>query len=223
MRLSLHRRQALLERLPRLVLLLLIVQPLLDVLGYWQDQWGMANAVTLALRMLLLAGMVLLGWLLSERRWAYWLLALLLGLLTLGHVLANLPGGYRQPLPDLINLVRIYSLPVTTLCMMTFLGCSAEVFPAIRKGLFCNLILIALVQLLSTLTGTDPHTYHHEDIGVLGWFLWANSQSAILAILSPVCICYAWSRWPKRARFRSFGPLRATTTSWARWACCSSR
>ena len=49
--------------------------------------------------------------------------------------------------------------------------------------------------MISTLTGTDPYTYEWDRIGVLGWFIWTNSQSTILAMLCPIMICWALQRW----------------------------
>ena len=46
------------DRLPLFVLLLCIVQPVMDVAGYWQQTFGISNAVTMVLRMVLLGGSV---------------------------------------------------------------------------------------------------------------------------------------------------------------------
>ncbi len=188
------------ERLPTLVLLLCLVQPLLDVAGYWQKTIGISNAVTMAIRMLLLGGTVLLGFVLSRRKGYYLLAAALLLLLTAGHVLActQNPKGYVQPVTDLINLVRIYFLPLMTICFITFLRENRKVFPAVIKGMVADIAIIAGVQLISALTGTDPHTYSVDRTGILGWFLWTNSQSAILAMLTPIAVCWAYYRWDRK-------------------------
>lgn len=181
------------EKLPMLVLAFCLLQPLLDVAGFWQDQLHIGNTVTMALRMLLLAGSVLLGFLLSDRKRYYYIAAAVLLVLTGGHILACMQNakGYREPVNDLINLVRIYFLPMMTLCFITFLRRNEKVFPAMQKGMLASLLEIALVQLLSTVTGTDPHTYAVDGIGILGWFMWTNSQSAILAMVAPISICWA--------------------------------
>lgn len=183
--------------LPALVFLLFVLQPLLDIAGYWQSKLGLGNTMTMALRMLLLGGTVLLGFLLSHRKSLYLWCALILGLLTLGHIYActRNPNGYREAVTDLINLVRIYFLPLMTLCIITFLRENEAVYPALIKALVTDLGIIVLVQLISTLTGTDPHTYSVDSTGILGWFLWTNSQSVILAMLCPIVISWALLRW----------------------------
>lgn len=43
-------RDRLAPALPTVLLILLILQPLLDILSYWTDRLGMANTLTLLLR-----------------------------------------------------------------------------------------------------------------------------------------------------------------------------
>ena len=187
----------LLPHIPLFILIYCVIQPLLDVAGYWQLMLGISNTVTMILRMLLLIGSVLLGFLLSDRKRCYFLTAGILLALTALHVASNLPGGYTEPVTDLSNLVRIYLMPLTVLCFCTFLSKGGdEAFQAVKKGILINIILIVLIEIVSVLTGTDRETYRHEHIGVLGWFYWANSQSAILSIAAPIVICWAVQRWP---------------------------
>ena len=188
------------SRLPLLITIFCLLQPLLDVAGYWQARLGLSNAPTMVLRMLLLGASVLLGFLLSRRKWIYWLTGALLAVLTGLHALACMqaPKGYQDAFTDLLNLVRIYFLPLMTLCFITFLDQSPKAFPAMCKAMVLDLLLIAGVQLASVLTGTNPYTYSVDKTGILGWFLWTNSQSAILAMLAPITICWAIRRWQGR-------------------------
>lgn len=190
------RREGLLCLLPTLILIYCILQPILDVLGYWQMMLKFGNTLTMAVRMILLVGSVLLGFLLSDRKRYYFITAGVLLVLTALHAAANIPGGYTEPVTDLINLVRIYLMPMTVLCFCTFLRQGGDkAFQAMKKGLMINVLIIAAVELLSVLTGTDRETYRHEHIGVLGWFYWANSQSAILSMMAPIVICWPLQRW----------------------------
>ncbi len=177
------------------VLALIVVQPVLDVISYWLNYSSAGNTVTLILRLVLLMLTVLLGFTLSKRRRAYFITAAVLLLLTLGHVIACKQFGYAQPVQDLTNLVRIYLLPLTALSFRTLL----RRFPNLRKGIpmaftLC-LGIILVVEVLATVTGTDPRTYASNSVGVLGWFYHANSQSAILCMLAPVAIVYVYRRF----------------------------
>lgn len=185
--------------LPAYVELLCILQPLLDVAGYWQQVLGLSNLPTLAIRTLLLVCSLVLGFLLSKRKLWYLLLAGVLGALTGLHVYVNLPGGFPEPAAELSNLVRIYTLPLFTLCFISFLRRDGEgVFRAMQRGMSWDLLIILAVELLSVLTGTDRGTYVKEQIGVIGWFVWGNCQSAILSMLTPLAICWTLRRRPKR-------------------------
>ena len=74
--------------LPRIVFLLCLLQPVLDVLSFWLDELGLSNALTTVLRFAMLAAVVLLGFVLSRRKRYYFALAAVLALLTAGHVAA---------------------------------------------------------------------------------------------------------------------------------------
>lgn len=178
-----------------LVLALIVVQPLLDVMSYWLNVGGAENTLTLALRLGLLLLTVVLGFCLAKQRRSYYITAAVLLLLALGHVMACVQYGYAQPVRDLTNLVRIYLLPLTTLSFCTLL----RRFPALRQripGAFTVcLLMILLVELLATVTGTDPHTYANKSIGLLGWFFTTSSQSAILCMLVPIAVVYVCKKF----------------------------
>lgn len=189
------------QRLPHLMTALIVIQPALDVLSFWLNAAGMGNALTLALRCALLVAVFLLGFALAEKRRRYLILAAVLVAFAVCHAAAvlqadamTLPSegeatGLGALLSDLINYVRVAQIPVFTFCFITFLKRSGEAgLQAIKKGFLIALLLIAAVEVLSVLTGTDPHTYAAKDIGVLGWFYGTNAQSAILCILIPVSI-----------------------------------
>ena len=178
-----------------LVLALIVVQPLLDVTSYWLNAGGAENTLTLILRLGLLLFTVVLGFCLAEQRRSYYITAAVLLLLTLGHALSCVQFGYANPMRDLTNLVRIYLLPLTALSFCTLL----RRFPALREkipGAFTVcLLIILLVELLAAATGTDPHTYPNKSIGLLGWFYFANSQSAILCMLAPIGTVYVCKKF----------------------------
>lgn len=185
----------LVEKLPLLVVLFCCVQPILDVLGYWQDALKIPNVLTLLLRMLLLAATVLTGYCLSDRKRYYWAAVGVLGVLALGHIFACVQAGYKSPIEDMMNQIRIYFLPMMTLCFITFLRRNEKVLGAIKLGFALTMGIFLGIMLLSRLTGTDPYTYPTKKIGVLGWFLWTNPQSAILSMLMPLTVAWALGRW----------------------------
>lgn len=178
--------------LPQLMLLLFVVQPVMDVVSYWLTAAGAGNTVSLLLRFGVLAVVGLSGFLLSQRRRRYILLGAVLLLLAAGHMWACSTAGYNDPVSDLTNYIRVAQIPLFTLCFVTFLEESGEDgYTAMERGFTINFCVIILVQILSAVTGTNPYTYPNKSIGLLGWFYFANSQSAILSALVPVVLMQA--------------------------------
>lgn len=184
--------------LPLLVFLLCVSQPLLDVLSYWVYYFELSNTVTLLIRLLMLAAIALTGFVLSQKKTIYYILAGILSLLTAGHIWACLQAGYDQVVSDLTNLVRIYQFPIATVCFITFLRTEPKTYTALRHGIFASLCVIALVELLSLVTGTDPHTYANKSLGLLGWFYLPSAQSAILSCIVPISLAWCLEKWRDR-------------------------
>ncbi len=184
--------------LPTFMLILCVIQPLLDVASFWLDRLGLSNAPTTVLRFLMLALVVGVGFVLSERKGYYLGLAGILAALTAGHIIACSQWGYGAPLADLANTLRIYQLPMMTLSFITMVRKDPACIESIKKGFLICLLLCAGVELLSVITDTNPYTYRDQKtVGICGWFYFANSQSAILTMLVPVSICYVLEKTKK--------------------------
>lgn len=186
------------SKLPLFVFVLCLCQPFMDVVSYWVDELQINNAITLGMRFLMLGVVVAAGYYVSRRRRIYWIGAGILGFVTIGHILAQFQTGYDSIVGDLGNLLRIYQLPIFTICFISFLRANSDVLPAFRKGIFWNVLIIALVELVSVVTGTNPPTYPHSGFGIRGWFYFANCQSAILAAAVPISLSWAIERYQKR-------------------------
>lgn len=208
-------REAARPRLPALVLAICLAQPGLDVISFWLDRLGMSNALTLVLRFGMLFAVVGSGFLLSDRKRYYFLLAGILGAFTLCHMAVCWKNGYVDIVNDLVNLVRIYQLPLVTLSMITYLRQNPEGVAAIRKGFTIDLLFVFVVEVLSVLTATNPYTYPNKSLGVLGWFCvyFPNAQSSILSMLVPVFLADVMERkkmhpvWTLGAGLIAFGIL----------------
>ena len=203
------------KALPLLATGLVLIQPVLDVIAYWNQTLGLSNLWTSVVRLLLLAGGFALGFLVSERRRVYLGFSAAVLFCLGGHVLACLgtKAGYLDWAEDLTDQLRTLVLPVTALTLMSWLRANPRVFPAMLRALAVNLGVIAGIMALSAVTGTDPHTYPTKALGVRGWFIWTSPQSAILSLLTPLTLGWTLSRWPERvapaalAALLSFGLL----------------
>lgn len=211
------------QHLPQLILLLFVAQPVMDVLSYWLDELGGGNTISLLLRFAVLAGTALLGFGLSRNRKKYFALCAVLVLLVAGHIWACMTAGYSDPVYDLTNYIRVAQIPLFVFCFVTFLREGGEdSYRAVESGFIINFAIIVAVELLSAATGTNPYTYPNKSIGLLGWFYFANSQSAILAALVPVLLMQAIrskkTLWTAAAAVVSFGVLYLFATRLAFFA-----
>ena len=68
---ALQSNGSLVSRLPQLMMALILLQPVLDILSFWQDQAGADNTLTLALRFGMLLVVALAGFCLSGRKRIY--------------------------------------------------------------------------------------------------------------------------------------------------------
>ena len=186
------------SRLPVLMIVLMALQPLLDIVSYFWSATGKSNLLTLGLRMGLLAVTGLYAFLLSNRKRIYLAAAGVCAAFWAVHMAICWQAGYQDPFSDFANYVRVVQIVVYTLCFITFLRQGEAVYRSILIGFCINLGICLLVMVLSTITGTDPHTYTLNQLGVLGWFSTTNSQAAILSASAPVVLmvvlCYYQGR-----------------------------
>ena len=205
--------------LPIVCLVICVLQPLLDVLSYWQVVLEMPNYVTLVLRLGLLGVMLLCALPFLRRKGLCAILLLAVLCYLCGHVLAcvGVSSAYDWK-EDLADQTRLLMLPVTAFCLIVYLQANEKVYSALRLGLVIDLAVILGIMALSAVTGTDPHTYAAKGIGVRGWFFWTSAQSAILSLLCPVVIAWTLERFGGKplplaaACLLSFGALFAFGT-----------
>lgn len=169
-------------------------QPLLDVLSFWTQTLGRATSVSLALRMLLLATILILAFILSDRKRAYWILCGVLALFWGAHMLACFRVGYASPVSDLTNFIRVAQLPIYTFALITLFRLAPRFPDVLEDACAINLYLIALITLVSVVTGTSMPTYAKFHIGWCGWFWLPNSQSAVLGVLTVISLLAAIRR-----------------------------
>lgn len=144
--------------------------------------------------MLLLAAAAVLAFVLSERKRAYLILCGVLALFWGAHVLACRRVGYAAPMSDLINFIRVAQLPVYTFALITLFRRTPHFLDVLEDACTINLYLIALITLVSVVTGTSMPTYAKFHIGWSGWFWLPNSQSAVLGVLTVISLLAAVRR-----------------------------
>ena len=173
----------------RLIILLCALQPILSSLSYWLIELDCSTVPTLALRMLLLTGTTLVAMCFSRHRSRYiCLIAVGAGFYCL-HAWSGFQAGSFASTSalaeDLTNYIRVFQIPLLTFALITLTASAEGHMRSLWQGLTVAFWLIVLIEILSTVTGTDPHTYAAKGIGVCGWFYAPSSQSAVLTMLFP--------------------------------------
>lgn len=193
----------------------LLIQPLLDVLSYFMQDFG-STTVTTALRMLLLAAVSALGFGLSQRKKIYLVCYGVLAVYWAAHMLNCLRLGYADPVGDAAEYLKLVQFPLWTLTFITLLQ-NQEGLDLRTAGLLtANFAIVLGVIALSYAVGRPEYTYAGIRIGVLGWFAVPTAQSAIVCILSIGLLLWAYRTqhvWVfSVAAVFSFGLLYLTAT-----------
>lgn len=204
---SLGLKENIIQKLPAIVLGLFVLQPILDVVSYWQIELGLPNFVTFAFRALMLLVVSLAGLILSDNKKSYFVLYGVCAFLVIGHIAACILAGKSNDvigptsvgtmITDLSNQLRIYQLPLFTFSFITFIKKNDKCVKAIQNGFLINLCMIVLIEIISVLTKTEPYTYSDKQIGICGWFYFHSAQSAILCMIVPIAVYMAWKMQKK--------------------------
>lgn len=185
-------KERLVARLPAVVLVLLIIQPVLDVFSYFLMQIG-SNGISTLLRLALLGAVALLGFYLSPAKRLYLIfygaVVLFWGL----HMFNCFRLGYRSPFEDTSNFLRVLNFPVLTTALITVV----KQGPAFRKSVYLGCAInfgeVLLFTALPWLLGTPIYTYSALELGVMGWFGVPNAQCVIIVLLMPFLIYWAYN------------------------------
>jgi len=188
---------ALEKKLTVLAFTLLVIQPLLDVLSYFLSEIG-NNAFSTVLRFLMLVVVALLGYLITERKRAYFCIYSVMAVYWILHVLNCCRIGYISAIQDAANYLRILTFPIFLLSFLTFFQRNGE---GIRKVMWIGFAVNMGLSLLFTLLplGLSAlglceriYTYDELKVGVMGWFAIPNAQSCIIVLLSPLTLLLAY-------------------------------
>lgn len=184
-------KTALENRLSIIVLVILAIQPPLDVLSYFLGNLG-SNALSTALRFVLLAGVALLGFFVSDKKKLYFLFYGIAALFWIMHAVNCFRIGYQSPVADAANFLRILNFPIFTLSFITFFQKGENIRKSIYTGFAISFGEILLFTVLPWVLGQPVYTYRLLQIGIMGWFTVPNAQSAIIVLVVPLTLLWAY-------------------------------
>ena len=185
------------NRIAFLLFGLIVAQPILDVISYWLDMMGIANFVPIV-RLVVLVFFLVIGYAVSNSKWAYWLLFGVTSTFWILHCLIVVQAsGFdaRVVLEDTLVFLRLLTLPLFITIIVSLLEVGgAKAVSALLKAAFVNLLVISIVVLLSHATGTVNYAYEHTMRGTVGWFSNDNAQGIILVSVTALSLLYAHIR-----------------------------
>lgn len=179
---------------------LFVIQPVLDVASYWANRLSV-TAVTTGLRFVMFVAVALFSFVISNRKKRCLALYAFIAVFFALHAISCcLEGGYRF-VSDAANFLRIVQLPVFTMCFIDVFKAAPEAKKRIPKAFFAILCVILCVVALSFVVGKPVFTYTEvfEDgakgyYGFRGWFETGNAQSAIVVIIVPFILLFAYEK-----------------------------
>lgn len=197
-------KEKLSNAVPSYIILLFALQPIIDALRFWQEQLAISNIFTIATRVILLVLTALIGLLLTDNKKLYFIFYGVSIALVIAHIFACIKAGnvssflgkssISSIIEDLENQLRIYHLPIFAISFITMLKTNKNGINAVEKGFFISFAINAIIIAISVISRTDPYTYPEKQLGFRGWSIWANGQSAILCMIIPIALYFAWNK-----------------------------
>lgn len=170
---------------------LIMLQPILDILSYFAVQLGMTS-ITSLLRLAIFGAITVYALWLSDKKKSYFIFAGVAVLYWIVHMVINARDGYEF-VSDANGFLRTIQMPAMTLAFITLFK-NSEYFPVVTGKCFgINYAIIGASILLSFVLNMPAYTYH-PDIGIKGWFATGNSQSFIISVMAMPALCYCFLR-----------------------------
>lgn len=180
---------------PYFLCALLIAQPFLDIISYWSNEWEFTAVTTLA-RFAMFAGVMVYGFVISDRKRNYVIMTAVMVAYWIAHIYACIKsnGGYVSPISDANNFLRTIHLPYFTLVFIDIFKKSDKTPEYVQRAFVANMVITLHALVLSYMTGTQIYTYVVAKVGLMSWASVHNSQSAIMAFIVPLILLFAYNK-----------------------------
>lgn len=177
-----------------ILLIFIILQPLLDIISYFQMHYFNVSYTWIA-RIILLFVIFLYSYLQSNNKKKYILCCLPFAIYYILHIINLNRIGYFNFVLDTKYFIQVFQFPILTISLISIVKNDFNQTKTIKKALVINFLIIFISVVLSYLTNSYEFTYY--SFGLTGWFSSANTQSMILSALSCLCmgIVYKKGNW----------------------------
>lgn len=174
-----------------LLLLLIIIQPFLDVFAYFSMNTKYSIIPFLIRSITLFATTVYSFFFTSNNKYRkYVVLVTIFGTC---HFINSYFVSNVSLVDDIKEFVRVFYMPLLTTSIFVCVKDNDKAFTQIKNGITINLVQIFSIIMLNVITGEIVYTYS-EGIGLRGWFYNSNSQSVILCFCVPFVLYYIYKK-----------------------------
>ncbi len=170
------------------LMLFIIMQPLLDILSYFQAK-NIGSSFTWIIRILCLILICLYSFYKSKDKKKLILYCLPFILFYIIHILNLYRVGHLSLFQDTRYFVTVFQMPILTIMLIDLYKNKLIDINQIKKGVIISFLIIFFSLVLSYITDSYEHTYrtiHGNLYGLSGWASSANTHAMILAILCPL-------------------------------------
>lgn len=171
-----------------LLFLVLISQPLLDILAYFQD--GSAVSVAGYVRLLYTVCIPLYVLFKTKNKKRFLLIMSVIGAICVLHIANGFRVGYMNMFEDIKYMLLVLHMPIM-LASFIHLYKKDELMSQSISGLKVNSVVIVAVFFLTYFLQSGRYTYEVYDLGWTGWYVVPNAQSIIMVGLLPFIVYFS--------------------------------
>lgn len=159
-----------------LLFLVLISQPLLDILAYFQE--GSAISIAGYVRLAYTVLIPLYTLIVAEKKKSFIYIMCGIGVFAVLHVANGFRVGYISLFADVKYMLLVLHMPILLICFM-YLFEKAKLKTQITRGLIVNMVIFVVTFFASYIMKNGNYTYVDYEVGWTGWYLIPNAQSVI--------------------------------------------
>lgn len=183
--------------------LLMVAQPVLDVIAYWlrSDDGTIVGKIRLVFMVLFPLALLFK----LEKKKHFIITMAIMGVYSILHILNGFRVGYINMVYDVSYLVRVLYMPVVAVCL-AYMVKDERCKNQLVKGIIWAAGLTLLFYFTAIITGTDNVTYG-EGMGISGWVIDSNRCANSIIFVSLSCFAVLFGLCTDNKLLRYAAPL----------------
>ena len=167
--------------------LVLISQPLLDILAYFQE--GSTVSIAGYVRLFYTLAIPVYTFFITRDKKKFVLIMSVIATFALLHVANGIRVGYISLFADVKYMLLVLHMPILLISFIYMLE-KKDIMQQIIRGLKVNSVIITVVFFFTYIIKSGAYTYDDYNLGWTGWYLIPNAQSIIMVSLLPFIVYF---------------------------------